>query len=185
MEQYVKLVVRNTILTLLLIISSMMPGHGQSLPYACAGTMESYGVQGFPNSVFFWEADGGIIVDTIYGTSNDTVVVRWDYERRNQVLRVTEQTEFGCFGIPVEANIEVNAPVADIGDNEAVCEDDLFTFDATNSYLTTVTYLWPDSSTGNTFSIRHRRLCMGKDHRNRSLFGLRFGLSYSKSITGG
>jgi gliding motility-associated-like protein len=130
----------------------MMPGHGQSIPYACAGFMESYGVQGFPNSVFFWEADGGIVVDSIYGTSNDTVIVRWDYERRNHLLRVTEETEFGCFGIPVEAGIAVNAPVADIGDNEAVCEDDLFTFDATTSYLTSVSYLWQDNSAGNTFS---------------------------------
>jgi gliding motility-associated-like protein len=130
-------------------MSSMLHGHAQSIPYACAGNMESYGVPGLLNSVFFWEVDGGAIVN---GQNNDTIMLRWDNERRSHVLRVTEQTEFGCFGIPVEASIDVNAPVADIGDNEEVCEDDQFTFDATTSYLTNVTYLWSDSSAGNTYS---------------------------------
>ena len=129
-----------------------MPVHGQSLPFACAGTMETYGVQGSPNSVFFWEIDGGTIIDSISGNNNDTIVIRWDFQRRSHSIAVTEQTENGCFGIPVGASVEVNAPVADIGDNEEVCEDDLFTFDATTSYLTDVSYLWPDNSAGNTFS---------------------------------
>jgi gliding motility-associated-like protein len=124
-------------------------GYGQSIPYACAGNMESYGVQGFINSVFFWEVDGGTVVS---GQNNDTIILRWDYERRSHTLTVTEQTEFGCFGIPVTAEIEINAPVAEIGDNEAVCEDDSYIFDATTSYITDVTYLWPDSSTGTTFA---------------------------------
>jgi len=123
--------------------------HGQSLPYACVGFMESYGVQGQPNSVFLWEVDGGSIIS---GQNNDTVVLRWDYDRRAHRIAVTEQTEFGCFGVPVETSVDINAPVADIGDNEEVCDEDLFEFDATTSYLTSVTYLWSDSSTGNTYS---------------------------------
>jgi gliding motility-associated-like protein len=129
----------------------MMHGHGQSLPYACAGNMESYGVKGMPNSVFDWKVDGGIIIDSIYGSNNDTIAIRWDYERRSHSITVTEHTEFGCFAIPSEASVDVNAPVADIGDNEEVCEDDQFTFDATTSYLTDVTYLWHDNSADNTF----------------------------------
>jgi gliding motility-associated-like protein len=124
-------------------------GHGQSLPYACAGNMESYGVQGFLTSVFFWEVDGGIIVD---GQNNDTIILRWDHQRRSHSITVTEHTEYGCFGTPVVANVDINAPVADIGDNEEVCEDDNFMFDATTNYLTDVTYLWPDSSSGNTYT---------------------------------
>ena len=126
-----------------------MPLHSQSLPYACAGFMESYGVQGLLNSVFFWTVDGGQIIG---GQGNDTIILRWDHERRSHTLSVTEQTEFGCFGIPVEANIDVNAPTADIGDNEKVCQDDVFEFDATTSYLTNITYLWSDSSSGATYS---------------------------------
>jgi gliding motility-associated-like protein len=133
-------------------MSSMMHGHGQSLPYACAGTMESYGVQGMPNSVYFWEVDGGRIVDSIYSSSNDTIVIRWDYDRRLHSIAVTEQTEFGCYGIPVGGSIDVNAPVANIGDNQNVCQNDQYTFDATTAYNTTVTYLWPDNSTGSTFT---------------------------------
>lgn len=126
-----------------------MLGYSQGLPYACAGNMESYGVQGFQNSVYFWEVDGGTIVN---GQNNDTIVLRWDYSRRNHVLTVTEETEFGCFGIPVEASIAVNAPVADIGDDEEVCQDEPYTFDATTDYYTAVTYLWPDSSTGSSYA---------------------------------
>ena len=126
-----------------------MLGYGQSLPFACAGSMESYGVQGRPNSVFDWVVDGGTIVS---GAGNDTIVLRWDYQRRNHSITVTEHTEYGCAGIPVEANLSIQAPVADIGDQEEVCQDDKFTFDAETSYLTNVTYLWSDSSTGSTLT---------------------------------
>jgi hypothetical protein len=46
-----------------------MPGAGQVLPYACTGSMESYGVTGYPNSVVMWEIQGGNIVA---GNENDT-----------------------------------------------------------------------------------------------------------------
>jgi gliding motility-associated-like protein len=114
--------------------------------------MESYGVQGLSNSVFFWEVDGGVIIN---GQNNDTVILRWDYQRRNHILSVTEQTEFGCFGIPVESSLNIQAPIADIGDQEEVCQDDQFTFDAETSYLTDVTYLWSDSSTGTTLTTEN------------------------------
>jgi len=127
----------------------MTPGYSQSLPYSCAGFMESYGVAGMPNSVFFWEVDGGSISG---GQGNDTIILAWDYERRSHTLTVTEETEFGCYGIPVQANIDINAPVADIGDNEEVCVDDLFEFDAETSYITDLAYLWSDSSTASTYS---------------------------------
>jgi gliding motility-associated-like protein len=111
--------------------------------------MESYGVQGMPNSVFDWVVDGGTILS---GAGNDTIVLRWDYQRRNHSITVTEHTEYGCAGIPVEASLSVQAPVADIGDQAEVCQDSKFTFDAETSYLTSVTYLWSDSSTSSTLT---------------------------------
>jgi gliding motility-associated-like protein len=110
--------------------------------------MESYGVQGSTNSVFLWTVDGGQIVD---GQGNDTIIIRWDSDRRSHSLSVIEQTEFGCFGLPVEATVDINAPVADIGDDVEVCEDDLYPFDATTSYLTSVTYEWSDGSSNPTY----------------------------------
>ncbi len=127
-------------------------GQSQSLPFACAGTMESYGVQGLPNSVYNWEVTGGALMDTLYGLSNDTVVIRWDYNRSVHSITVTELTEAGCYGIPVGGNVQITAPIADIGDLEEVCQDNEFIFDATNSYAPGVSYLWQDGSTGNTFS---------------------------------
>ena len=126
-----------------------MPGYSQNLPFACAGSTESYGVQGFLNSVYFWTIDGGLIVG---GQGNDTIVLQWDYARRTHTISVTEQTEYGCFGSPVEAMLSINAPVADIGDNEEVCAEDEFTFNAETSYLTAISYLWSDSSSGSTYS---------------------------------
>ncbi len=123
--------------------------HGQSLPYACAGSTESYGVTGSESSVFFWTVDGGQIIN---GQGNDTVTLQWDYERRSHSIGVTEQTELGCFGIPMESSLSVQAPVADIGDQVEVCQDDRYIFDAQTSYLTDITYLWPDSSGGSTFN---------------------------------
>lgn len=137
------------ILTILSLISSVMPVHAQSLPYSCTGFTESYGVQGFPNSVFFWEVDGGNITG---GQGNDTIILRWDHDRRNHSISVTEQTEFGCFGIPVEAAVDINAPVADIGDEEEVCENDLYAFNAETSYINDLAYLWSDGSTSSVYS---------------------------------
>jgi gliding motility-associated-like protein len=123
--------------------------HGQSLPFACAGSMESYGVKGMPNSVFEWVVDGGTILS---GAGNDTIILKWDYQRRNHSIAVTEHTEYGCAGVPVEANLSIQAPVADLEDQEEVCQDDKFTFDAETSYLTNITYLWSDSSNGSSLT---------------------------------
>jgi len=119
------------------------------LPYACTGSMESYGVQGMSNSVFMWEIAGGAIVD---GQNSDTVVIQWDYRRGDHRISVTEFTEFGCAGIPVEAEVELNAPVADLGSDVEACAGEVYTFDATTNYLTEITYLWPDNSSGTDFS---------------------------------
>jgi gliding motility-associated-like protein len=129
----------------------MLPGQAQ-LPYACAGTMETYGVQGIPNSLFEWVVDGGSLVDSIYNMNNDTIVIRWDYNRGTHNITVTEHTEFGCSGIPMAAEIEINAPIADIGDEAEVCEDTTYTFIATTTYHTDVTYLWNDGSTDNSYA---------------------------------
>lgn len=120
----------------------------QPLPDACAGGSVRYGTQGLPNSTFIWTVSGG----TIIANYNDSIDVQWNYERRSHTISVTEQSDLGCFGEPVEAAVMINAPVADIGDNVEACVDDLFVFDATTSYQTDVTYLWPDNSTNATFA---------------------------------
>jgi gliding motility-associated-like protein len=123
-------------------------GYGQALPYACAGSTESYGVQGLLNSVFFWDVEGGQIVN---GQGNDTIDVQWNYDRGSHTITVTEQSEHGCFGIPVEAELDIQAPVADIGDETGVCVGDSYEFDARTSYGYALTYLWSDNSTNSTF----------------------------------
>jgi gliding motility-associated-like protein len=126
-----------------------MLGYGQILPYACTGSMERYGVQGYENSVFIWEVQNGFIVD---GIDNDTIVVRWDTRMGAHRLEVVEFTEFNCMGNPVQAYVNITAPVADIGDQADICEGDSFTFDAQTNYFTPLIYLWSDGSTRSTYT---------------------------------
>lgn len=132
----------------MLAIYSML-GCGQVLPYVCTGSMESYGVQGSPNSVFMWEVQGGNVIE---GNSNDTVLIQWDSRRGSHRLEVTEITEFGCEGVPVLAYVNLTSPVADIGDESAICAGDSMIFDAETNYFTPLVYLWNDSSTQSTYA---------------------------------
>jgi gliding motility-associated-like protein len=121
----------------------------QTLPDVCIGSRIRYGVEAnLPNSTFQWSVNGGSII----ANYNDSIDVQWNYDRSLHTIQVREVSEFGCEGNLVEAVIPVNGPVADIGDNAEVCINDLYTFDATTSYGSGVTYLWPDGSTGNTYS---------------------------------
>jgi gliding motility-associated-like protein len=132
-----------------------MLGYGQVLPYACTGSMEIYGVTGLPHSTFIWEVQGG---NVIAGNDNDTVLVQWDMRRGSHRIQVTEITQYGCEGNPVFANVNVTAPVADIGDESEICAGDSMIFDATTSYFTPVTYLWNDSSMNSTLVRRNEGL---------------------------
>ena len=78
------------------------------------------------------------------------IVVQWNYDRGSHTISVTEQSEFGCFGIPVEAELDINAPVADIGNDASVCEGDSYEFNAETNYNYALTYLWSDNSTNST-----------------------------------
>jgi len=126
-----------------------MLGYGQMLPYACTGSMESYGVTGNPGSVFIWEVQGGFIVT---GNGNDTIVIHWDTRRGSHRIQVTEMTEFNCTGNPVQAFVNISSPVADIGDEVGICAGDSMVFNAQANYYTPLNYLWSDGSTRSTYT---------------------------------
>ncbi len=123
--------------------------HAQPLPDACIGSSVRYGVEAsLPNSTFIWTVTGGNIVMGY----NDSIDVKWNYDRTNHTISVTEVSEFGCIGLTMEANVLVKGPIADIGDEAEVCRDDVYTFDGTTTYTTNISYLWPDGSTEPTYS---------------------------------
>jgi len=95
-----------------------------------------------------WTVTGG----TIIVNYNDSIDVAWNYDRGSHTISVTEVSEFGCIGNTADAQLTIKGPVADIGDQEEVCQDDIFTFDGTTTYTSDITYLWPDGSTNATFS---------------------------------
>jgi gliding motility-associated-like protein len=123
-----------------LIFSTILYGQ---LPYVCTGGTEYYGVQGFPGSHFIWEIEGGEIINDY----NDTVEIRWNYERGDHELRVVEITEWDCIGSPVISSVDVRAPVVDIAYDEVeICNGEEYTFDASGSYTQPVQYLWHNGS---------------------------------------
>ena len=137
---------RINIITLILLAIIPAAVQAQSLPYACAGSREAYGVNGLVNSVFDWTVEGGTIVDN----QNDRIVVEWDMTRGIHRLQVVEINEYNCIGAPVTAQINVRAPEVDIGDEVKICADETYTFDAETGYDTQLSYLWQDSSTQST-----------------------------------
>ncbi|MBN2214138.1 MAG: gliding motility-associated C-terminal domain-containing protein [Bacteroidales bacterium] len=129
--------------------------HGQTLPYACAGSREAYGVDGFKNSLFIWTIEGGEIVEDY----NNIIVVEWDWNVGTHRLEVVEITESACIGTPVTAFLEVNAPQLDIGGNELeICENDVIIVDPDASYMTPLSYEWQDGSSGNTYTTGNEGL---------------------------
>jgi gliding motility-associated-like protein len=96
-----------------------------------------------------WEPQGGTVIG---GNGNDTVIIQWDQRRGAHRLEVVEITEHNCSGNPVQAFVNISAPVADIGDEAEVCDGDSLEFDAQTNYFTPLTYLWGDGSTGSTYT---------------------------------
>ena len=144
-----------------------MLGYGQVLPYACTGSMEIYGVTGFPNSVFVWEVQGG---DIIAGNDNDTVIVQWDMRRgSHRIDGDGNNTNMAARVTLLSASVNVTSPFADIGDESAICEGDSMVFDAETNYFTPLSYLWNDSSTNSTYTGRDEGNCMGQDNRYRRM----------------
>lgn len=141
--------VRYFIILFSLLLLSNFNSKAQTLPDACIGGRVRYGVEAsLPNSTFIWTVNGGNITVNY----NDSVDIQWDYNRTIHSISVREVSEFGCEGITVEADVLVKGPLANIGDEAEVCQNNEYIFDATNNYAGGVTYLWQDGSTGNTFA---------------------------------
>lgn len=122
--------------------------HGQTLPYACAGSREAYRVTGYERSIFIWTIEGGDVVED-YG---DTVVVEWNWNVGTHRLEVVEITDANCIGVPVQAFLDVSAPRITIDDEFEVCEGDLIIIDPATNYPTPLSYEWQDGSTGSTLT---------------------------------
>ena len=122
--------------------------HGQTLPYACAGSREAYGVQGYNSSEYIWTIEGGEIVEDY----NDTIVVEWNWNVGTHRLEVVEITESDCIGAPVTASLNVSAPRIDMADMYEICDKDSLTIDPQASYITPLSYQWQDGSSGSDYT---------------------------------
>lgn len=131
----------------LIIFATISYGQSPLLETVCAESTEAYGVLGYEASTFIWalDSDGGVILS---GDGTDTIAVQWGYDVGTYQLEVVELTSAGCLGVPVLANIPVQAPEVDLGfDFYEICDGDSALFDASGNYDEPVVYLWHDGST--------------------------------------
>jgi gliding motility-associated-like protein len=125
-------------------------GHGQNLPFACAGSRAAYGVSGYANSVFAWEIEGGKIVLN----ENDTIVVEWNFDRGVHRLQVVEITGYDCIGAPVEAYVNVQGPEVNLGEEYEICKGDSLLLDVETNYTPQMEYFWNDGNSGSTHYVK-------------------------------
>jgi len=134
----------------ILILGLGLKGYAQdseqdTLPVACGGSIERYGVkEANGNSVFFWEVTGGEIIENY----NDSVDIQWTSADGIRTITVTETNLYGCEGEPRSQQLIVSSPFVDLRD-DAICDGETHTFDASGDDVSS--YLWQDGSSGETF----------------------------------
>jgi len=112
----------------------------------CAGdTGIAYFVDGWENSTFNWNVEGGTITHH-YG---DTILVDWPHVPGSYSITVQETSESGCIGELKTGQVEVVGPVIDLGEDTYICDGEIFDVSPTGEFTS---FLWNDGSTGPSFS---------------------------------
>jgi gliding motility-associated-like protein len=133
------------------------------LPWACAGSQETYWVKGFNGSsdfewnVYFNDGSGTPQrvteqVLTYNSLNGDTVLISWPNDPDKGGLytfEVVETTAYGCIGTVYTENIVVNSPAItlsfdDVPGSFFVCENQTAVLDPGADFIN---YLWQDGTT--------------------------------------
>ena len=118
----------------------------QYVAEVCAGdTGVAFMVEGWENSSFNWTVEGGVITRN-YG---DSIIVDWPMVPGEYAISVQEVSEKGCAGTVQRAMVLVSGPEMDLGDDQAICEGELFTISPEGQFSS---YLWHDGSNGASYS---------------------------------
>ncbi|MCA1746650.1 MAG: hypothetical protein LC655_03065, partial [Bacteroidales bacterium] len=112
----------------------------------CAGdTGMAYFVDGWEGSTYNWTVEGGVLARE-YG---DSVIVNWGEEPGEYRITVQEISEHGCYGEIKSATVRVSALDIELGDDEYICEGEVFTLAPEGDYYS---YEWHDGSTSPVFN---------------------------------
>ena len=112
----------------------------------CVGdTGISYFVQGWDNSTYEWNVEGGVITRD-YG---DSIIVDWPVGQGEYTITVLETSEFGCAGTMQSALVLVAGPDIDLGGDTYTCIGEVFEIIPSGDFTS---YLWHDGSTGPGFT---------------------------------
>jgi len=112
----------------------------------CAGDINvTYIVDGFDDSRFEWNIDGG----TIAQENGNSIIVDWGNIPGEYEITVQEISAQGCPGEIIQAIVTVSSPELELGDDTYICEGELFTLEPEGSFAS---YLWQDGSTSSVFS---------------------------------
>ena len=117
----------------------------------CHGDYAYYGIHTQTDtannpSVFEWQIEGGVIQEN-YG---DRVYVNWGSETDTGKLSVTEIGMGGCVGDTIQYVVHFSRPTVDLGFDKAICLGESMEFSTDQEFES---YLWPDGSTDETFTM--------------------------------
>ena len=112
----------------------------------CSGqTGVPYYIDGYENSLFEWNIQGG----TINGDFGDSVLTDWIAPPGSYLINVLEISEHGCSGDTLSLTVQIEGPEIDLGGDNYICEGEVFSIDLSGEYNT---YLWHDGTTGSSFT---------------------------------
>jgi len=141
-------------------LNAVTQSHGQNLPSACVGSVESYWVKGLNGqSDFTWQItdpNGNIVPPSSYTLvgRGDTIQINWGSSLTGGIytFTVVENSDYGCTGEPYSQDIVLNSPTINIPfdgvpTSVAICFGEQAALDPGQF----INYLWQDGSTDRIF----------------------------------
>ena len=113
----------------------------------CFDDLVNYEVNGFNNSTFNWNVQGGTLIPA--NTVNDSISIQWGNIEGTFLVSVVEQSEFGCYGDTVYTSILVEDPSKiRLFGPDSICSGTPIQLYATGGH----SYLWMNGETNDSLN---------------------------------
>ncbi len=133
-------------IALFLILLFTLNAKSQIVDTVCASyPFGNYTAHGSANSVFFWNIEGGTLIQS---NGADSIKVQWDFSQPDFKLSVVEMNISNCYGDTVKAEVfKGQDPMVYIVGNDSICIGNPADLTATGA----PNFLWSDGSTSPDF----------------------------------
>lgn len=134
-------------IALFLILLFTLNAKSQIVDTVCASyPFGNYTVHGSANSAFFWNIEGGTLIQS---NGSDSIKVQWDFSQPNFKLSVVEMNISNCYGDTVKAEVfKGQDPVVYILGQDSICIGN----PAELTAMGAASYNWSTGSTSQFFS---------------------------------